>query len=368
MIFTINSRDNVLLSVGKNLLNLSDNEVHNQIQQEYLLMVERLRAKHIDYASLKKALVPSQSKKHHELCLAIDSLAISDPCYGHVVLREILKALDKSSTYSILAGDYVNRLHNYGNGPRQLLHNALYEVLTIIHPSQYIDSEQYFLVYFNSVTETQADAIISRLSMHKWFHGYAFIDYDSLFKSYLADSLCVLCVKAKNKIICAQPADYSSVNSIGLCGYPVEQAGFIPIGIDDISFSLFLSYKIETIFEDETDQGFSINAILPKFDSIGKLRLNISEEKFRYLCSDKTGKDGIMKSIGYNQNDLAEFCKTVYLKICKKYIFNLERNKYGVYKFNVCIDIPTVEGKYRKTTIALKYSIETGMVDLLTIT
>ena len=44
------------------------------------------------------------------------------------------------------------------------------------------------------------------------------------------------------------------------------------------------------------------------------------------------------------------------------------RNEYGVMIFDVCVELPTINGHMRKTTVALKYLPDSGEMQVITIT
>lgn len=367
MIFSINAKSNVLLPVVKETFDMSEKDIYQLIQKEHQKLTERLKIKNIDYYLLKKALIPNQEDKRHELCLVIDTQLIEESCYGYYIFKYLLPCLDSESTYSILAGDYIDIMS--GNYESQfMLREMLFSALNDINKSSYINSQQYFLIYFNSITEQQVQNIIAKLERFDWFFGFSYLDNDSPFKSYISLILGSICIKHKKNIIASHPCDYGDNENINIKSYPYKENGFNFVSINEESFEVFLSYKIESLINDKDDEGFSFNALFPKFDSIKKLKLNVSDDKFGYLCSDKTGKKGILKSIGYDINQKQNFENDVYQKICKKYIYNLNLNEYGIYKFNVCVDFSTQNGNLRKTTIALKYFSDTGVIELITIT
>lgn len=153
-----------------------------------------------------------------------------------------------------------------------------------------------------------------------------------------------------------------------MLGYSFEKFSFKFISINEENFGLFLSYKIESILSDEEDVGFSLNALFPKFGSIKKLKLNILEEKWKYLNRKEKGKNEILKSLGFKVDNKESFSKVIFNKICNNYIYCLNANDFGDYLFNVCVELQTQSGNVRKTTIALKYKPDSGEVDLITIT
>ena len=73
-------------------------------------------------------------------------------------------------------------------------------------------------------------------------------------------------------------------------------------------------------------------------------------------------------TLGYKIEDKEKFVKEVYRKICSNYLYNLVRNEYGDMIFDVCVELPTINGHMRKTTVALKYVPDSGEMQVITIT
>lgn len=141
--------------------------------------------------------------------------------------------------------------------------------------------------------------------------------------------------------------------------------------INDDSYGAFLSYKIESEVPDKDDVSFSFNTLFPKFDSFEKVTLNISDDKWsKYLTKKEKekGKGQIIELLGYDLDDKERFAREIFKQICFNYIYNLRENKYSDLMFNVCVELPTIHGNIRRTTISLKYHPNTGLVDVVTIT
>lgn len=243
------------------------------------------------------------------------------------------------------------------------------EVLIPCNNSLYQHSEQYFLIYINRLTKQQLSRIVDGLRQYDWFTGFAEVDNHSFFKSYISNILVHSYIKMGSCVIGAHPSDYSDAENINMLGYPFEENGFSFISINEDSYGPFLSYKIETSFGNEEDVGFSFNALFPKFNSIQKISLKLDEDKWvKYLCNVERDKAEIIQKLGFGIEDKEAFVKTVYDKICSNYIYNLELNEHNILKFNVCIELPTISGNFRKTMISLKYFPEIGEISIITVT
>ena len=94
-----------------------------------------------------------------------------------------------------------------------------------------------------------------------------------------------------------------------------------------------------------------------------KISLKILNKKWEeYLTNKNTGKGKILEILGYGIKNKEEFQREIFKQICANYIYNLEENEFGDLKFNVCVELPTIHGNLRRTTIALKYFPEKGEV------
>ena len=367
-IFTFNTSDIVVYPVMKSYFKLSDQEVYNSIWSDFEILKKRLSDKEVCYANLKGALIPNQDKDKYEMCFIIDSEQIEKADYGGYVFKKLLPRLDKKSTYSILCGDYIDVSSN-GREYQDRLRAALKEVMSCCNASEYRYSGQYFLIYFNRLTETQRAKIIEGLIRFPWFTGYADVTYSSLFKTYISYILCHLCIKCQGQIIASHPSDFLDAENHNLHGYPYTENGFNFVSINEESYGSFLSYKIETEVPDKEDISFSFNALFPRFDSYEKVQLNVIDDKWnKYLTDKEKGKGRILETLGYTQLDREKFTRQIFKNICSNYLYNLTQNEYGDLLFNVCVELPTVNGNIRRTTVALKYLPDTGEMQINTIT
>ncbi len=368
MIYTFNAKDYLLYPIIKEHFELSDDEVYNEIMIGYEILLERLSKKGIDYTFLKGALIPNQDKDKYETCLIIDTSLMDTMFHGYDVFKKIIPLLDKRCTCSILHGEYIDII-NKGNRSQLWLKTIMNEALARCNKSSFQSSEQYYIVYFNRLTGNQRWNIVENLLQYPWFTGFADLTYQSDFKTYLSSILSHAYIKCGNKIIGSHPIDFSDEENENLIGYPFEESGYEVLSINEESFGSFLNYKIESMFPDEKDVSFSFNALFPKFKSINNLKLKIDDNKWaKYLTDTQSGKGEILASVGYLTEEKSRFEKEIYKRICSNYIFNLEKNEYGVLKFNTCVELETVNGNKRRTTVALKYIPEDGEMYIITIT
>lgn len=367
-IYTFDNRDFVSYSVMKDCFNMSDEDVFYTISEELELLKRRLEMKRISYTDLKGALIPNQDKDMYETCFVFDRIQVPNGGCGRYIFEHIIPLMDGKSVYSILHGDYVD-VTNGRNGIQKQLKNALEENLHWYNESVYQSSEQYYLVYFNRLTKGQRDKIAEGLKAFPWFTGYIDTTYNSFFKTYIAGVLANIGIKCKKKIIASHPFDYKDEENVNMLGYPFEQFGYEYISINDMSFNSFLCYKIEKSFSDRKDVSFSFNALFPRFDSMDKIHLEVKDEKWdKYLTNKEKGKGELLERLGFKEMDKERFTDLIYRKICSNYLYNLRKNEYGDYLFNICAELETIHGSLRKTTIALKYLPDLGIIQVNTIT
>lgn len=369
MIFTFDAKGFLLYPVMKSYFELSDDDVYESIQEGFNLLLERLKMKKISYDSLKRALVPNQDKDRFETCFVIDSAQIDCCDYGNYVFEKLIPLLDKESTYSILCGDYIDFSYKYQSSFQLQLRYEMNKVLVRCHESEYKHSSQYFFVYMNRLSKSQRLKIVEGLYPYKWFIGFADVTHKSFFKSYISNILVNVCIKNKNRVIMSHPSDCLDEDNINMRGFPFEENGFKLVSINDDSYGAFLSYKIESEIPDKEDIGFSFNALFPKFNSFEKIELQISDDKwYKYLIDKEKGKGIIVESLGYSSVDKKCFRKEIFKNICANYIYDLKKNEHNALMFNVCVELPTINGHIRKTKIVLKYHPNNGTLEVVTIT
>lgn len=365
MIYTFNTKDNIIYQLMKSYFKLSDLEVYHTIHEEFERFKQVLRQKGIDYKSLKGALIPNQEKDKHEICLVIDTSQIENSFYGYEIFKTLLPCLDQQSTYSVLCGDYIAIIKDK-EAQSQLKYLLNYN-LKCYNKSNYRHSTQYYFIYFNRLTSSQLAEIIKGLCTYKWFVGYIDVTFNSSFKNYIAHILVHSFIKNKNKVILSHPSDCSDYENMNVNGYPFNENGFMYYSINEELYYQFLSYKIESKILDKEDVAFSINSLFPKFQSIDGLDLDVDDNKWYNYLTDEEKKGKLLNTLGFKKIDKEKFKKQIFESICSNYIYNLEENEYGL-KFNICVDLMTVNGNMRKTMIALKYLPAEGRILVITVT
>ena len=217
--------------------------------------------------------------------------------------------------------------------------------------------------YINNLTTLHKDTIISSLKNYSAFVGYVDTTFMSLFKSLISRSLISICIKHKDTMILRHEDDIDDNENINNCGYKFEKYGFNYISIKQMYYDLFLTYKIESILADQEDLDYSIKAIAPHYE-IGTSSIYVDKNKMEYLNLEK---DGLMEKLNlkdYTSDDLETLIRD---QINNTYFYNLEYlEKFSTPKFNVSLELETIEGKKRKVLVALKYSDNIDSFNLIT--
>jgi hypothetical protein len=102
-IFTLDARGNIMLEVMQGYFGLDRSQMLREINASFSELLEILKAKGIEYASLKNALVPCPDR--NEAAFIFDTTQIKSGWYGLEVFECILPALDQNATHSVLCGD-----------------------------------------------------------------------------------------------------------------------------------------------------------------------------------------------------------------------------------------------------------------------
>ncbi|MEL7647295.1 MAG: hypothetical protein AAGU76_04340 [Sedimentibacter sp.] len=358
MIFTLDARGNVLLPVMVSTLNLNNEQCTKVVLGEFTELKKKLQVKGIEYSKLKSALTPVHKDKK-EAAFIFDSSLIENCWYGNVVFKSLLPALNKESTYSILCGDIIaDRI------PLDISKEIIFENLVQFHSTVFKHPIQYYVIYINNLSDAQLEAIIEALSSQVFFVGYVDMTFSSRLKTILAYSLVHLGIKYQDTMILQHEADREDDENINNCGYDFENYGFSVISINDMYFGLFLSYKIEALFADPEDLKYSMNAIYSNVTSAFELPVSVVEKKLLYL---KEKKAAIMEKLGLQDYSTEELAHLIRDCITKSYFYNLEYlEEYNVPKFNISLELKTVEGKLRKVLVALKYSPSNMGLELIT--
>ena len=357
-IYILNARDNMIME----LINSMIPEIHQDINNNFDILLEQLSKKGIDYYELKNALIPSRDEEKFEIAFIFNSKYLCEHTmfYGEEIFKKILPILNKESTQSIFIGDYVKTKYmNYNTLKEMFLESIKY-----INKCDYIDNMDFFIVYINNITRKQIEDMISKLKNEEFFVGFMELKYASIIKQYLTEILCPLCIKHKDLIIAPHLSDRDEKENYNETGYPYIENGFRFKSINEMLYNLFLAYKIENNTYDKDDLEFSYNIITKLAPEYNDIKVLIDENKLKYLKEQKTGT---MKSLDLLECTVEELEQKIMIELYNNYIYNIEINKYNIFKFNVLIELQSNDKKIkRKVNVALEYKPKEKILRLIT--
>jgi len=356
-IHMLNARDNVIMQ----MVNKLNSNMYEEINNEFELLYNTLKNKGIDYSQLGVALIPSRNKNKYEYAFIFNSLYFKDKTmfYGEKIINKILSIINKKSTQSIFIGDYVSIRHS----KPETLKEIFLEKIEYINKCEYISNDQFFIVYINNITKKQVNNMIELLKNEEYFVGVMNLKYPCKIKQYLAPILCPICIKYKNKVIVTSSQDINDNNNYCEQDYKYKENGFEIISINEMLYDLFLAYKIPSGIMDEDDLRFSYNILTylaPQYDN---LKVVIDDRKMEYI---KNNKDGSMKILGLLDITREELEKKIRINLYSNYIYNIEENEFGDFKFNVLIDLLTKDNKMKNVLVSLKYIQNENELRLIT--
>lgn len=360
MIFTLDGRGNILLPLLFDTFQLGDENCAEIVQGMFEDLKKKLLCKGIEYSKLKSALIPVHKEKR-ETAFLFDTDVIKDAWYGNTIFRRLLPAFNKESTFSILAGDLIAETI-----PLRLCREIIFENLVQFHPTVFQHPTQYHVVYINNLSDDQHNKIVEALRHEKCFVGYVDMTFSGRLKTILANCLVPIGIKHRGTMILSHEDDREDSEDVNNCGYAFEDYGFSVKSISNMYFTLFLSYKMESIFADPKDLDYSINAINPfrASEPVFRLPVFVSEDKIQYL---KENKSAIMEKLGLQDCSVEILSELIKDHIRKGYFYNLEYlETYRTPKFNLSLELKTTEGKLRKVLVALKYSFDNERLELIT--
>jgi hypothetical protein len=329
-ILTVEARSNLFLEVMTQRLRLTDPMVFNLIQRLLREMLDILSKKHIHYADLRQALVPSTNR--YERGLVFDYTKFASPLYGQDVIHTLLPHLDRRSTHSVLCGD---RLHRGIFGEWLAISPGAHG--TVNGDSPNLSQQTLYFAYLNNLSDFGARAIDAAFQSHPAYLGSLDLDRASPVKGYL--SLCLVrdFIQHRNLIIRAHEDDRDTAEDFNLSLFDFERFGFTVRSLPSIYYGVLLSYKIERLtLPQELDQRFALNALSPAPRLLDDFEVILEAPKLEYLRKEKSGS--LMRA-GFSSLNAADIAAQIRAKVDSSYIYNLARSTNGhTLKFNVLVE------------------------------
>ena len=149
MIFTLNTRNNIIWETIRNRLNTTPEEFNTEINFQFKEFLNYLFSKKIEYKQLKSALIPNRDKDKYELLFCFDTnINPNISFYEQYILEIIFSLLNSKTTHSIHTGDFI-----CDNKYQEKASELLFQNLIYIKNSIWIHSSQYYFVYINNITK-----------------------------------------------------------------------------------------------------------------------------------------------------------------------------------------------------------------------
>lgn len=359
-IHTLDARGHVFLEVMREALELNPDQMLEAIQGLREETATVLKAKGVDYLSLRSALTPSQDR--HEVALIFDTLEIDDSWYGRQVFERVIPLLEPSARQSILNGDYLG-----GNKDQKFLERALRESVHENRIFKFRHSTQFFIVYLNNVTMAQIRNLNDGLAGWRPYIGFADTTYASPFKWLLSTMLVNLCVKFEKIIIQGHEDDRPDTENCNISEIPFEEHGYRCISLQSLKTGILLSYKIErpvlSAFKSDTE--ISLNAISERPAILKGFEVEVDERKLQYL---KFQKGSSMNRASLGNVSAGQLAKIIEAKVEQSYIYNLSYlPDHDVTKFNIIVEHKNDDGKPIRLLAGLEYRPEAKKVRLITL-
>lgn len=359
-IFTLDARDNMLLEVMQDHLNLSSTAMRREIEALHTELERILARKGVSYQKLKSALVPQTDR--HEAGFIFDSREVGSSWYGRAVAGLVLPLLDKRVPQSVLHGDLLGQDQNF-------IFEVLEHFMVLARSFTFRHASSLYCVYINNLTETGLNALHKGLAKASGYLGYIPATFHSVAKSYLSTTVGTAFVKTEGRVLMPHEDDRPNDEDVNMLGFPFQESGYRIASIQSIYFGPFLSYKIEgssaAFFP--RDIAMSLNAVHDRILPLHTLRVRIDEDKFKYLQNQKLSK---LRLAGAESLAREELQDLIAEKVAANYIYNLTfLDEHNVVKFNVLVEIPRSDGGYPERYVAaLEYMPESEELRLITLT
>jgi len=361
-IHTLNARGNIMLPVLREHYAWIDSRTFHEIQHFHRDLLAILRAKGIDYSSLRSALTPQPTK--HEAAFLFDEQRCENTFVPGVECADALfMALNGKTTHSILGGELTDDRDQIA---RELLSSSavVAKDLNFKHPCFC------YVLYVNNLSESEVGAIDSKLRVHNAYLGYVPCTYASLAKTFVSMHLVNLVVKQGDTIILGHEDDRPNTENHNLHFHDYTALGLRLKSIQSMYFSNFLSYKPEQMMLEVSDDDLEIAllAISEEVAPLSEFTVVIADEKFeKYL---KTAKLGKLRKAGFADLTKAELEAAIREKLRMSYLYNLEwvdEPTHQLSKFNIMLEFPRQNGHPERMVVALEYKPTERVLRLVTI-
>lgn len=340
----------------------TDARTFHEIQRFHSDFLDILRAKGIDYSSLRSALTPQSTK--HEVAFLFDERRCDDTFVPGVECADALfRVLDRETTHSILGGELID---NRDEIARPLLRRSavVAKDLNFKHPCFC------YVLYVNNLSESHVATIVRKLRVHKAYLGYVPCSYASLAKTFVSMHLMNLVIKQGDSVILGHEDDRPNTENHNLHLHDYTALGLRLKSLQSMYFNTFLSYKPEWILMEESDDDLEIalRAMSRAVAPLSEFTVVIADDKFeKYLKTSKLGK---LKKAGLAALSKEQLEAAIREKIRMNYLYNMEwvdRPTHQLSKFNIMLEFPRLDGYPERMIVVLEYRPAERVLRLVTV-
>lgn len=331
----INTRDTTTFDIIKNPD--SENTIFNELYYYHNTLKNELKNENINYDNLKKCLIPANNG---DVAFIFDWQNIERADYGDYILSLLLPFL-LNNNFCYLHGDYISLIDSEEIKINKInaINNAVYKKTNTIN-SLYTS----YVVYITNIGLKKALKIDSYLSRNEISYiGFADLNINNLFKSFLSATISQSFIKSNNNIIQCNEDSLECYSSTNPCFLSLKKYFNKFIEVPSYYYNLFLLYKIPCLVEPQNKDRqlyYSFKYLNQNIDNnfIKNYSVMIDDRKINYLYNKKT-----YITDKWNIENPEELKKFLTLKIEQSLlfgeIFNLELKKEDyTYQFDICIE------------------------------
>lgn len=310
---TLQARDNVMLDV---VFEGRQEESGEEIRREIMIALgaaqASLQRRGVKYADLRNALTPQLHKR--EIALIFDTNRM-EGWYGLEAAEAVLPLLDTVGSHSILSGDILCKDQDFA-------FQALGE-LTLWRNVEIRRTEELYCIYINNLGREAFDGLVRGMSAVPSAIGYADCTYGSTLKDILSTCVGTRYVKHGPTFISSHPFDAEPEADENAAGWPVEAHGFHIRSIDDLSFGLFMDYKIRNTLAPLAfhDGHFSLAAVTGAWADPSSMPITLEARKLQYLHEKKAGS---LLRAGLSDLTQSEIADQLRQRMTQGYIFDMK--------------------------------------------
>ncbi|AUN94642.1 hypothetical protein [Pseudazoarcus pumilus] len=368
-IHTLNARGNLLLASIREHCKWTDTKTFVEIQRIHHNFLDILRTKGINYDELRNSLIP-QTGKHEAAFMFDEHRCNPNRIAGVDAADAVFKLLPTDTSHSILGGELVGDDHD------QFARKLLKEKSIIVKDLDFQHPTFCFVVYVNNLSAAALKSMHGGLNNHPGYLGYVPCTYASLTKTFVTMYLMNFGIRHKNTMILGHEDDRPNTQNWNLHLHDYAALGLKIRSIQDMYFSLFLSYKPEQMLLQEADDDLEIavRAMSKEVADFSDFIVYIEDSKFKYLTTAKNGK---LALAGLNTSTKPELEEAIKSKMRSSYLYSLEwrdvpaTDSSAGYKgsfFNIMLEFPRKVGDPERVTVSLEYQPTIKTLRVVTMT